>query len=185
MVVINLFGGPCSGKSTCAAYVFSKLKMLGINTELVTEYAKDLVWENNNEVLNNQLLILGNQFNRIKRLNNKVDFVVCDSPILNSIVYSTDLPPYDKYFKEFVYHVHECFNSLNYFINRNELNFSDIGRVHNLDVSKMLDEKIKKVLEDYNVTYNKIEQNIKGYDKIVDDVLLCDNKVIKLYNNNM
>ena len=40
-VVINLFGGPGCGKSTGAAYVFSKLKMLGVNAELTSEYAKD------------------------------------------------------------------------------------------------------------------------------------------------
>lgn len=40
-LVVNLFGGPGSGKSTGAAYVFARLKMLGYNAELVTEFAKD------------------------------------------------------------------------------------------------------------------------------------------------
>ena len=35
MIVVNLFGVPGAGKSTGAAYVFSKLKMQGINAELV------------------------------------------------------------------------------------------------------------------------------------------------------
>ena len=47
MVVINLFGGPGCGKSTAASYIFSKLKMLGINAELATEFAKDKTWEGN------------------------------------------------------------------------------------------------------------------------------------------
>lgn len=46
-IVINLFGGPGSGKSTGAAYIFSQLKMKGINCELITEYAKDKTWEKN------------------------------------------------------------------------------------------------------------------------------------------
>ena len=33
-LVVNLFGGPGSGKSTGAAYVFARLKMLGYNAEL-------------------------------------------------------------------------------------------------------------------------------------------------------
>jgi adenylylsulfate kinase-like enzyme len=41
--VINLFGGPGTGKSTLAAALFTDLKMKGINAELVTEFAKDLV----------------------------------------------------------------------------------------------------------------------------------------------
>lgn len=47
MLVINLFGVPGAGKSTGAAYIFARLKMLGINTELVTEFAKDKVWDCN------------------------------------------------------------------------------------------------------------------------------------------
>ena len=51
MLVVNLFGAPGAGKSTGAAYIFSRLKMLGINAELVTEFAKDKVWENNQEAI--------------------------------------------------------------------------------------------------------------------------------------
>lgn len=45
MLIINLFGAPGAGKSTGAAYVFSQLKAAGVNAELVTEFAKDKVWE--------------------------------------------------------------------------------------------------------------------------------------------
>lgn len=41
MYVINLFGQPGAGKSTGAAYIFSQLKLRGINAELVTKFAKD------------------------------------------------------------------------------------------------------------------------------------------------
>ena len=50
MLVVNLFGAPGAGKSTGAAYIFSKLKMSGINVELVTEFAKDKVWEESKAV---------------------------------------------------------------------------------------------------------------------------------------
>lgn len=42
-IVVNLFGAPGAGKSTGAAHIFAELKMCGINTELVTEFAKDKV----------------------------------------------------------------------------------------------------------------------------------------------
>ena len=45
-IYICLYASPSSGKSTMAANVFSKLKMFGVNCELVTEFAKDLVWDN-------------------------------------------------------------------------------------------------------------------------------------------
>lgn len=52
-ICVNFFSGPGAGKSTLAAYVFSKLKMMGVNCELVSEFAKDKVWEKNNEALSN------------------------------------------------------------------------------------------------------------------------------------
>lgn len=44
-LLVTLSGAPGAGKSTGAAYIFAMLKMQGINAELVTEYAKDKVWE--------------------------------------------------------------------------------------------------------------------------------------------
>ena len=61
MIVVNLFGALGAGKSTGAARIFSNLKMAGINAELVTEFAKDKVWEENKAVFNDQLYIFGKQ----------------------------------------------------------------------------------------------------------------------------
>ena len=57
-LIVNLFGSPGTGKSTGAAYIFSKLKMAGINAELVTEFAKDKVWEETHAPFKNQLYML-------------------------------------------------------------------------------------------------------------------------------
>ena len=88
MNVINLFGEPGAGKSTGAAYIYSQLKMRGINVELVTEYAKDKVWEENTVVFKNQAYIFGKQFYRISRCEDKVDIIITDSPLPLSIIYN-------------------------------------------------------------------------------------------------
>lgn len=67
MLIVNLFGAPGAGKSTGAAYIFSQLKMLGVNAELVTEFAKDKVWENSVDVLNDQMYVFSKQHHRISR----------------------------------------------------------------------------------------------------------------------
>lgn len=48
---VNLFGGPGAGKSTTAASLFAEMKKLGKNVELVTEVAKDFVWEERQKTL--------------------------------------------------------------------------------------------------------------------------------------
>jgi len=88
MLVINIFGGPGVGKSTLAAEVFAHFKKNKLNIELVTEYAKDLVWEERNNILKDQLYILAKQNRRLERLRNKgIDVVVTDSPLLLGKIY--------------------------------------------------------------------------------------------------
>lgn len=53
MLVVNLYGAPCAGKSTAAAYIFSRLKMAGVNCELITEFAKDMVYDGNDAAFRN------------------------------------------------------------------------------------------------------------------------------------
>lgn len=81
MILINLFGAPGAGKSTLSAYVFSKLKTAGVNAELVTEFAKDKVWEENSVALANQMYMFGKQYFRMTRCEDKVDAIVTDSPL--------------------------------------------------------------------------------------------------------
>src|SRR3954464_5942728 len=86
-LVVNMVAGPGTGKSTTAAGVFHELKLSGVNCELVQEYAKDLVWADNLKQLGNQVYILGKQYNRLWRLQDKVDVVVTDCPLFLSVYY--------------------------------------------------------------------------------------------------
>lgn len=44
-LVVNLFGGPGTGKSTLSANIFARLKMDGVDVEMAPEYVKEVVWE--------------------------------------------------------------------------------------------------------------------------------------------
>lgn len=89
-LVVNLFAGPGAGKSTLAAGLFSNLKLAGVRAELVTEYAKDLVWRENLKDLDNQLYVFAKQHHRVFKLLNKVEVVVTDSPLKLSLFYGED-----------------------------------------------------------------------------------------------
>ncbi len=105
--IINLFGGPGAGKTTCAWEIAAELKKKGYVTEYVSEYAKELVWNGEHEKLDgslqNQKLIYEEQKHRIDRLIGKVDFIVTDSPTLLSLAYlkEPDKEFADKISKEF------------------------------------------------------------------------------------
>lgn len=80
-IVVNLFGEPSVGKSTCAMDIAARLKRNGINAEYVSEFAKDKVYENNDEVFKHQEYLFGKQSFKMGRVKGKVQVIVVDSPI--------------------------------------------------------------------------------------------------------
>lgn len=118
MLIINLFGAPGAGKSTGAAYVFSQLKAAGINAELVTEFAKDKVWEETKAVFENQAYIFGKQYFRISRLVGKVDVAITDSPILLSAFYGKNDQVLGKEFNDLTLKVFNHYDSVNVYVHR-------------------------------------------------------------------
>jgi hypothetical protein len=158
MKVINLFAGPGAGKSTIAAGIFHLLKRDGYIAEIVTEVAKDMVWEGRTHLLlNNSLYVFSKQYERLRRLlNNNIEFVVTDSPVLLSAVYSPE--NYFPAFKELVWQVHNQFDNLNFFIGRYEA-YSTIGRLQTAEEAAIIDQKVMDTLLTGSIDLTIINQS--------------------------
>ena len=175
MILINLFGAPGAGKSIGAAYIFSKLKMHGVNAELVTEFAKDKVWEESKAVFNNQAYIFGKQYFKISRCADKVDVVVTDSPLLLSLVYNND-PVLGEEFSNLVRKVFNSYNSRNYYLQRTK-EYNPVGRFQNEAESDQIGDKILNLLNDEGIYFVSTTGDTAGYDSIVEDILVLLDRV--------
>ena len=154
--VVNLFAGPGAGKSTFCAGVFASLKWLGVNCEMALEYAKDMVWQQSFDVLNNQLYVFGKQQNRLFRLNGKVDVIITDSPLINSLIYDAQKREQTRAaFVELVLAEHWSYDNLNFFIERRK-RYNPIGRLQTKTEAEQLDARIRKVLEARNIPYKAL-----------------------------
>ena len=123
MRLINLFGGPCSGKSTTASTLFSYFKNRGVRCELVGEVAKTLIYEGREHLLGaggNQLLILALQYDRLLGMAHAgCDLAICDCPLVVNLAYSKKF----SYYPEMVSIVKKLnaeFTSINVLIERTE-----------------------------------------------------------------
>lgn len=165
--VINFYAGPGAGKSTNAAGVFYEMKRRGIECELVTEYAKDCVWEDRTNVLNNQLYVLAKQYHRLWKLQGKVDYIITDSPMLLSYLYS---PPEDKEIvKQIVNHYYNKMDNFNIFVSRTKP-YNPKGRMQVEDEAIALDVEISSVVN----TFDKFHFIITSYSPIgntVDEII--------------
>ena len=169
-LIVNLYGGPGTGKSSGAAYIFSKLKMAGIDAEYVTEFAKDKVWENNTEAFKCQFYISGKQAFRISRCYGKVDVIITDSPIVLGKIYAdligrpqlglACLEEADQY---------PAGSTLEIFLNRVKP-YNTNGRNQTEEEAKKIDETVKKLLLERSESkqYSVIEYDgdQEGYDRI-------------------
>lgn len=152
-IVINIFGAPGAGKSTAAAALFALMKLEGYKVELVTEHAKDLTYSESFKELSDQLKVFGEQNHRMNRLVGHVDYIVTDSPLMNSLVYGNED---SLHFKGLVMEKHCEYDNVNVYINRIK-DYAAYGRTQTAEESDMLGEKILSILATYNQEYIPID----------------------------
>lgn len=150
MKVYNLFGEPCAGKSLAAADLYSTMGKMGLNVELVTEYPKDLVWEERNNMFTEQDYIFAEQNHRLRRLEGKVDFAVTDCPIIMCLAYIPE--DYPKGLDEFIVNMFNSYDNVNYFLKRNHP-YVELGRNQNEEEAKEKRAEIRDFLEQHDVHY--------------------------------
>lgn len=166
-IVINLTGGPGSGKSTTMAGVFYNLKKRGYNCEMAPEFAKEKVWEESYKMMDNQLYIFGKQFHRMWRLANKVDIIITDAPLFHNLYYDKEK---NHNLSKYTMDCFDKFINLTYFIERDENTFLQKGRIQDLEESKQIDNEIKKILSDNDISY-KILRKIDAVEEITDYII--------------
>lgn len=181
-VVINAFGGPGAGKTTACLHIAAQLKKRGFSAEYVQEYAKELTWDKNFEMLDgspeHQKLIFAEQAKRLNRLVGKVDFVVTDAPLLLNSVYLD--PSYSKKqaYTKAVMERFQKYDNFCFVVGRDMSYFETIGRTQSLEESIQKDNEIVQLLKDnqiYFKTYSHDELN-----KVVDNAVKTHNRITGL-----
>lgn len=158
-IVVNLFGGPGTGKTVTALLLTSLLKMRGYNAEYVSEFAKTIVWEERYEKLKDQDFILKGTNDRLKILENKVDFIIFDGSILSAIYYEilyngtiTDE------LREKVLKTYNSYNNANIFLKKNkDIPYEKEGRTQNEEESEKIAKGLNELLDNMGYKYYEFE----------------------------
>lgn len=156
MKVINLFGGPGHGKSTMAAGIFHRLKLNGLNVELVTEYAKDMTFEDRKNILSDQIYILAKQNRRLERLRGKVDVVVTDSPLILGLLYApTD---YYKTYEPLAVELFNSYDNVNLYLTSSKgLEYKPEGRNQTEEEARKIHTDVRDLLDRLSLPYSVLD----------------------------
>lgn len=152
-----------------AAALFADLKKHGFNAELVTEYAKDKVWEHNDTVFSNQVYILGKQSYRVSRVAGQVDVIITDSPILLSAIYNPD-PEIQNELEALTVKMFNQYNNLNIVLKRT-FPYQKEGRMHSEEQSSEIYQKIIECLNQNGIGYSVFDNKDDTQQTLMDIIV--------------
>ncbi len=153
--IVNLFGGPGTGKSIICAALFAELKFSSYNTEMVLEYAKDAAWEGRAVVLKTQEYVFGKQQFRVTRVIDSVDFVITDSPILMNLAYHDPTNIMHEAMQRVILTAHHAYESINILLTRTG-KYQPEGRGQTYEEALEKDSQIKSILDSNSIPYHTL-----------------------------
>ncbi|MDA8842046.1 ATP-binding protein [bacterium] len=166
MIVVNFWGGPNSGKSTQASGLFHKMKTNGYSVEVVNEYAKMCVWEDQLDKLKDQLYITAKQNRRVIRLQNKVDICITDSPLMLGAVYRNayDQTFYSETIDKLCYEIYSKHDNINFFMKRTTDNYAEGQRSLNYENALKIDERMYQIMKEYSIPFYHLDADEDSID---------------------
>lgn len=176
-IVINLIGPPGTGKSTIASELFAKMKWKGYDVELVSEFAKELVWEERTETIKNEVYLFAKQHHRIFRLLGKVKYIITDRPLILSNLYNSVYGDNSPEFSNLVLHEVNKMKNLNILLERTKP-YVEKGRNQTEEESQEFGLKIEKMLHENKVDYVVLKAVEGVSTQILDELIMSFDNII-------
>lgn len=160
--VINLFGGAGVGKSVLAAEIYVKMKMRGMNSELVREYVKEWAYEGRPVGTFDQFYLAGKQIRKESFLYGKVDYIITDCPLWLGAVYENvyeGTSHIEKHIAGFTEFAESKGVQYHNFLLKRFFPYDPVGRYQNEEESIKIDGLMRDLLERANLSYEVLDMD--------------------------
>ena len=161
--VINVIGGPGSDKSLYSSAIVLYLNLHHKTVEVIPDYAKSLVWQQNFEVLKNQYFIAQRQFEMINLLDGQVQFLITECS-LPQVLY------YNEHYEDNICDIaktraqilewYKQHNNVNILVERGDKRYLRTGRFQDEEQARNMDHGLRSLLIREGMRYSKIPPNI-------------------------
>jgi hypothetical protein len=172
-IIINLYGGPCAGKSVAAARLYSHLSANSLNVELVREYIKDWIYEGIEPTPDDAVSIFGGQLRAETRALSSNDIIITDCPLAIPVYYARE-------YREALTHVwhkrrernkQQGIAELDIWVTRGDYDFKENGRFHNevqsLEIDGEMSDFLYRELDMYISEESTAENIVHGIESRV------------------
>ena len=168
-IIINFVGAPSSGKTTLCSLLFGCLKLSGMSVEYVPEYAKQLVWTEQFELLNNQHYVSKKQYDLFKSMLGKVDIVVTDGSLAHGLYYNRynqdNTSNVEKTEMQILKWMRE-FDNMFFFVERQGFDYEQVGRVQTEKEAEHVNSTLQTILKKHQFEYKNCVSSLDDLEDI-------------------
>jgi hypothetical protein len=172
--VINIIGGPGSDKSLYSSAIVLYLNLHHKTVEVIPDYAKSLVWQQNFEVLKNQYFIAQRQYEMINLLDGQVQFLITECS-LPQVLY------YNEHYEDNICDIaktraqilewYQQHNNVNILVERGEKRYIRTGRFQDEDQARTIDHGLRSLLLREGMRYTKLPPEVEAINNFAASLL--------------
>ncbi len=172
--VINIIGGPGSGKSLIAAALMLHLNLHQKTTETIPDYAKSLVWQNSHQVLKNQYFIAQRQFEMLELLDGQVQYLITECSLPQVLFYNENYPDnicdIAKTHKQ-ILDWHQQFDNVNILVQRSSKKYVRSGRFQEEEEAIAMDHGLRSLLQREAMPFTELAPDVTQINAFADRLL--------------
>jgi hypothetical protein len=163
--VINVIGGPGCDKSLVTSAIILFLKLHDKTVEVIPDYAKSLVWQQNFEVLKNQYFIAQRQYEMLNLLDGQIQFLITECSLPQVLYYNEnyadnicDIGKTRTQILEW-YKQH---NNVNVLVERGDRKYIHTGRFQDEEQAKDIDRGLRGILTREGLRFTALPGNVEA-----------------------
>ncbi len=161
--VINVIGGPGCDKSLITSAIIVFLKLREKTIEVIPDFAKSLVWQQNFEVLKNQYFIAQRQFEMLSLLDGQVQFLITECSLPQVLFYNENyldnICDIEKTRKQILEWYNQC-NNINIFVERGDRKYIRTGRFQDEKQARTIDRGMRELLDREALPYTVLPSDV-------------------------
>lgn len=161
--VINIIGGPGCDKSLISAAIIVYLKLREQTIEVIPDFAKSLVWQQNFEVLKNQYFIAQRQFEMLSLLDGQIQFLITECALPQLLYYNENyldnICDIDKTRSRILEWYNQC-NNINIFVERGDRKYIRTGRFQDEEQARAIDRGMLALLDREGLPYTVLPSDL-------------------------